>query len=196
MEWKDNTQPSTNRYARRVREKSEKGKVAEKLAADKKKRKRRSKVQNNCKACSNTHEDEAITTCIICLQHLHIQCAGLISKEDYYCTDCLNNLAWDAVEDMAIDIPRNAKKRRTAAQIEQNRQRALKILESKHREYERPSQHVTPRQLELELNRQNSELLKEIQELTILCTPLQQMSQMSQSSMPKVAGRETGIYRQ
>ena len=70
--------------------------------------------------------------CAHCYHPLHAACAELVVDNECYCQACAST-AWSTLEDveLSIEVPRSAKNKRTKAQIEQNRLRALKIRETK-----------------------------------------------------------------
>ena len=118
-------------------------------------------------------QEEPEIVCKECNQSLHNHdSVNSVTGEQYYCEECARKLPWDAVDDFEFGVPRNAKLWRSAAQIEKNRLRALHILETKRQLNCESKAQLTPKQQEEELNQRNEDLLTQLQELELQCTPL------------------------
>ena len=91
---KGNTQP---KYERREREKSEKGKWAEKQAVAKEEKKKQKlkprQSSHNCKICGNIIPGNGANNnvCAGCNEPLHYKCATDVSGDYAYCKECINS---------------------------------------------------------------------------------------------------------
>ena len=94
---------------------------------------------------------------------------GIEMGKNQYCSECTKDMKWAAVdtETAAVDVPNHTRGQRTAAEIEQNHLRALKILQEKQRR-----RYTNPEKSLEKLDMRNAELCKELNELTIQCQPL------------------------
>ena len=174
---------SQSRYERRDRTKSEKAKLAEESRAEVRK-----EMKNNhgphCKVCNRSiKKSQGTIPCAGCKKTIHLSCIEMKIDIRSYCREC-TSAAIEAPEGV-VDVPKNALYRRTAAQIEENRQRALKILQTKNEEKQRKIQELVSKEqlenqikeakvqdLEKEVNQRNEKLLKQIRDLTIKCHPI------------------------
>ena len=123
MENKENDEP---RYEKRHREKSMKGKQAEAQAAEqdrKKKKKQKHKLSHTCNKTIRGNKANN-NVCAMCNAPLHTACAVLELEDESYCNSCSHSASVNLKEhELVIEVPRNAKSKRTKAQIEENRLR-------------------------------------------------------------------------